>query len=251
MKDILIQLSILFISGLILWPWEILQPLRKIKYSTIVFQGFRDALITTLFTFIVVYSFLQLSNLVVFASIIKVVNWIEIVSIPLWLRLTIAIFLRELNVYIFHWLMHNTKILWQTHKWHHSSDQMWWIYAQKASLMSQLLMKMTFLWFPLLAIPPKVMLFMAIVFLFHAIFTHANVKWYSWMKVLEWFIYTPRLHLIHHFNNPQLGGKNLGGLFTLFDRIFGTYVDPDTVDYNQEQFGLDGESVTVKMIVGI
>jgi hypothetical protein len=40
---------------------------------------------------------------------------------------------------------------------------------------------------------------------------------------------TPQTHIVHHARNPRYLGKNLGAMFTLWDRVFGTYaeVDPD------------------------
>jgi sterol desaturase/sphingolipid hydroxylase (fatty acid hydroxylase superfamily) len=46
--------------------------------------------------------------------------------------------------------------------------------------------------------------------------------------------------------------KNLGALFTVFDRIFGTYVDPDTVTLEQIQFASgDNALVTPRKIIGV
>lgn len=71
------------------------------------------------------------------------------------------------------------------------------------------------------------------------------------MKVVEWIILTPRYHDIHHLHNPQFYNKNLGAIIMLFDRLFGTYVDPNTINHIEGKFGLDSEPVTTKMIVGI
>src|SRR5207247_8219998 len=45
---------------------------------------------------------------------------------------------------------------------------------------------------------------------------------------LAWLIITPEYHRIHHSATIHRG-KNLGTTFSLWDRMFGTYVDPATV----------------------
>ncbi|MGH7999585.1 MAG: sterol desaturase family protein [Brasilonema sp.] len=163
----------------------------------------------------------------------------------------VTILLKEFTIYAIHWLEHNNRFLWQTHKWHHSTEQMWWLPAQKTSFFGMLTKKSAYLWFILLAIPLRIVVVLGVISLVNAFFVHANLKPQKWMKGVELVFVTPRFHTIHHIDNPEVHGKNLGTMFTFFDRLFGTYVDPDTIDHSQKQFGLDGEPVTVKMIVGI
>jgi len=40
---------------------------------------------------------------------------------------------------------------------------------------------------------------------------------------LEWVINTPSAHRVHHASNPEYIDKNFGGVFLIWDRIFGTY----------------------------
>jgi sterol desaturase/sphingolipid hydroxylase (fatty acid hydroxylase superfamily) len=54
---------------------------------------------------------------------------------------------------------------------------------------------------------------------------HMNVSWRS--RWLEYVFVTPRYHHIHHSADAKLHDGNYGSLFTIWDRLFGTYVDPD------------------------
>jgi sterol desaturase/sphingolipid hydroxylase (fatty acid hydroxylase superfamily) len=77
---------------------------------------------------------------------------------------------------------------------------------------------------------------------------HMNVTWRStW---LEWIIVTPRYHHIHHSDDPQFYMKNLGSLFTVWDRLFGTYVNPDRVA-RQLTFGTGSRDNPIRLISGI
>ncbi|MDB9310440.1 sterol desaturase family protein [Aphanizomenon sp. CS-733/32] len=93
--------------------------------------------------------------------------------------------------------------------------------------------------------------FVGIHYIIHDNWIHLNVKWQPWMKFIEWFYVTPRVHSIHHVETGSVT-KNLGALFTVFDRIFGTYVDPDTVTLEQIQFASgDNALVTPRKIIGV
>ncbi|EAS03127.1 C-5 sterol desaturase (macronuclear) [Tetrahymena thermophila SB210] len=63
-----------------------------------------------------------------------------------------------------------------------------------------------------------------------SIFLHDNIPWIP----LKIFMYSPN-HTIHHI---QGHGRlsNLGHMTTVWDRIVGTYEDPDIVDYGWHQF---------------
>jgi sterol desaturase/sphingolipid hydroxylase (fatty acid hydroxylase superfamily) len=102
-----------------------------------------------------------------------------------------------------------------------------------------------------LGIPPEIMIFVGIHYIIHDNWIHLNVKWRSWMGVIEWFYVTPRFHAVHH---TQTGSnqKNLGALFTFFDRLFGTYVNPETLTDDQIQFASgDNAVVSLRKIVGV
>ncbi|MDY7023421.1 MAG: sterol desaturase family protein, partial [Cyanobacteriota bacterium] len=179
------------------------------------------------------------------------IGWTGLLSLPLWVRLLIAYILKDFSFYVTHWIKHKNNTLWLTHNWHHSIDQLWWLAAQRESLTDVLLFKVGFLSFPLLGIPPEIMVFVGIHYLVHDNWIHLNVRWRSWMKYIEWVYVTPRVHSIHH---SQVGSitKNLGALLTIFDRFFGTYVDPEKITPEQIQFASgDNAVVTPRKIIGV
>jgi sterol desaturase/sphingolipid hydroxylase (fatty acid hydroxylase superfamily) len=79
-------------------------------------------------------------------------------------------------------------------------------------------------------------------------FMHLNMRVGN--RWLERIIVTPRYHHIHHSDNPEHYNNNLAALFTIWDRLFGTYLDPEKVPRNLT-FGI-GESVpAVRLVVGL
>jgi sterol desaturase/sphingolipid hydroxylase (fatty acid hydroxylase superfamily) len=239
----------LFISGAILSIWEKLDPLRDLKYTHEFLKEFGAALISIVNTTLVAYLFAEIFKALIPPGFIESTG---LLSIPLWLRIIGAYILKDFIYYITHRSFHANQYLWLSHKWHHSSQTIWWLAAQRTSFTSRVLYKISYIAFPLLAIPIEVMPIVALHAAVHDNWIHLNVKWRSWMKILEWFYVTPRVHTLHHYD---MKGKNYGDVLTIFDRLFGTYADPETYDLKQNQStlnqsALNNEPVTVKMIVG-
>jgi sterol desaturase/sphingolipid hydroxylase (fatty acid hydroxylase superfamily) len=55
-------------------------------------------------------------------------------------------------------------------------------------------------------------------------FVHADVPWT--LGPLGKALISPAAHRLHHIRNEQLMGYNFGNTVTLWDRLFGTYLDP-------------------------
>ena len=54
-----------------------------------------------------------------------------------------------------------------------------------------------------------------------------HVRWKT--KWINWIFVTPRFHHIHHSTDPRYYLANMGNIFSVWDRLFGTYIDLDTV----------------------
>jgi len=77
---------------------------------------------------------------------------------------------------------------------------------------------------------------------------HMNVSWRS--SWLEYVFVTPRYHHIHHSTDAELHHGNYGATFTLWDRLFGTYVAPDA--HNPRTFGTgEKKRDPVLLMIGI
>jgi sterol desaturase/sphingolipid hydroxylase (fatty acid hydroxylase superfamily) len=77
---------------------------------------------------------------------------------------------------------------------------------------------------------------------------HVNIAWRS--NSLEWLIVTPRYHYIHHSDKPEHYMANLAALFTVWDRLFGTYMDPESVK-EELSFGIGEEVPPLRLVLGV
>jgi sterol desaturase/sphingolipid hydroxylase (fatty acid hydroxylase superfamily) len=74
-----------------------------------------------------------------------------------------------------------------------------------------------------------------------------NIVWNS--RWLEYLVVTPRYHQVHHSNAAAHYRANMGSLLTIWDRIFGTYLNPAEIK-QPLSFGI-GERVTgARLVLG-
>jgi sterol desaturase/sphingolipid hydroxylase (fatty acid hydroxylase superfamily) len=77
---------------------------------------------------------------------------------------------------------------------------------------------------------------------------HMNVTWRS--NWLEWIMVTPRFHHIHHSDNMAYANANFGVTFSVWDRLFGTYRDPETVQ-QPLSFGIGEKVPLARLVAGV
>lgn len=171
-------------------------------------------------------------------------------NLPMLLRIAIYLLIGDLGYYWVHRLMH-TKALWRTHKWHHSPTYMYWLAGCRATVPQQFLVGAPYVLVAPILYPSPWWVYTALVIFSYLTvdWMHLNVTWGS--KWLEWVVVTPRYHHIHHSSNPDHYELNLGNNFTFWDRLFGTYLDPDSFDRKQLAFGIGEKPNPVRLIAGV
>lgn len=169
---------------------------------------------------------------------------------PFILRLLGAHFVSDFCLYWIHRLMHSNSFFWRTHQWHHSAEKLYWFSGFRTSLMHAFIyaFPQVFVGFCLFKFSP---IELGIGFAFGALsnlFTHSNLALPEWLP-LHWVLVTPDFHHPHH---SQLGtqNKNFGNVFTLWDRIFGTYVDPSKIR-KDFKYGLKESPSNLRMMIGL
>ena len=143
-------------------------------------------------------------------------------------KIVIAVFVVDFMIYWIHRAQHRYGVLWRTHAWHHSIEQMYWFAGFRTSFLHSFIYNI-----PQVVIP---------VTLFHLSPAEAGIGYSLGLLIqfwehtnlnvnvgpFAWLIITPAYHRIHHSATVHRG-KNLGTTFSLWDRFFGTYVDPASV----------------------
>ena len=68
-------------------------------------------------------------------------------------------------------------------------------------------------------------------------FNHANIQISNKVdKLLSYVIVSPNMHKVHHHFELPYTDSNYGNIFSIWDRIFGTYME---LDRDKIVFGID------------
>ncbi|MCL6268026.1 sterol desaturase family protein [Flagellimonas myxillae] len=152
-----------------------------------------------------------------------------------WLVWVIGFLALDFAGYWNHRLSHSINFFWNQHVIHHSSEEFNLACALRQSI-SNLLVYFPLLMIPaaLLGVPNKVVAILAPLHLFAQFWYHTqHIGKMGW---LEYVIITPSQHRVHHAINPEYIDKNLGQIFSFWDRMFGTF--QEELDDVPPQYGV-------------
>jgi sterol desaturase/sphingolipid hydroxylase (fatty acid hydroxylase superfamily) len=203
---------------------ELVRPARKLRYTRALP---RDLVAFAVYQFAVVPAAAYAC-----APVVEfVLHHLSATLAALWLapRIVVYYLAADLGSYWMHRLMH-TRHLWRLHRWHHAPQQLYWLSGVRASLPQQILFNLPYVAaLPILSGAPGWISAVVIVEgVIRNDWMHMNVRWRS--NWLERVLVTPRYHQIHHSADARLHNGNYGSLFSIWDRLFGTYLDPDTTE---------------------
>ena len=152
-----------------------------------------------------------------------------------WLVWVVAFVALDFAGYWNHRLSHQINLFWNQHVIHHSSEEFNLACALRQPI-SNLLGYYALLLIPaaLLGVPNQVIAILAPIHLFAQFWYHT--QHIGKMGVLEYVIVTPSQHRVHHAINKEYLDKNLGQIFCVWDRMFGTF--QEELDEVPPQYGV-------------
>jgi len=165
--------------------------------------------------------------LVPYPYLLKYLALFEIEST--WIVYVLAFIAIDFASYWNHWINHKINIFWNQHIIHHSSEEFNLGCALRQSI-SSLFGYTALLLIPavLLGIPYEVIAVLTPLHLFAQFWYHT--KHIGKLGLLEYIIVTPSQHRVHHAINKEYIDKNLGAIFCVWDRMFGTFQEElDTI----------------------
>ena len=141
-----------------------------------------------------------------------------------WWSWAILLAADDFLYYWFHRISHEVRFFWNFHVVHHSSNQYNLSVAVRQSWFSGVAhwifyLPAAFLGFPLWAFVTMHGLNLIYQFWIH---TKAIKKMPAWF---EYVFNTPSHHRVHHGVNDEYLDKNYGGIFIVFDRMFGSFIE--------------------------
>ena len=138
-----------------------------------------------------------------------------------WFTWVLAMVLYDFCYYWLHRMGHERTILWAAHVAHHQSEDYNLTTALRQTSTGFLLGWIFYIPMFLLGIPAEVVVTVGSINLIYQFWVHTEhvpkLGWYEWIFV------TPSNHRVHHAQNDRYLDRNYGGLFILWDRLFGTF----------------------------
>lgn len=140
---------------------------------------------------------------------------------PAWLQFIEVFVIADLGFYAGHRLFHAVPWLWRFHEVHHSSEKLDWLATYRVHPVDQVINGAIIIGpAVLLGFAPGPMLAYSLLYRFHAVFLHANVRFD--FGPLRWVVASPLFHHWHHADEPAAYDRNFGGQLVVFDWLFGT-----------------------------
>jgi sterol desaturase/sphingolipid hydroxylase (fatty acid hydroxylase superfamily) len=142
-----------------------------------------------------------------------------------WIGIVVTLAVRSLAGYTLHVLMHKLPPLWRVHRVHHSDihiDVSTSLRSHPGELVASLIIIVPVV--ILFGLTPWVLIAYEIADGLMAIFSHANLRMPQTLdRSVRWLFVTPNMHILHHSCDQLETDSNYGTVFTLWDRLFGTY----------------------------
>ena len=157
-------------------------------------------------------------------------------NLPFVAKILVGLVVFDFVSFIVHVGMHRSNVLWNVHKVHHSTLHLDGFATTRSHMIENMLrfvpgQAVLFL----IGMPVSVVAGSVAIAAIYGVSNHSNLG--TNLRFLEAVLVTPRLHRRHHV--PTTTQNNFGGIFTFWDRLFGTLVRRDTRP--DERYGVPGE----------
>ncbi len=231
---------ILFLVAGILFFWIIegLIPLFNFDYKKINHAGLNLFFTTTTAVVNLIFAF----GIVLISGFTNrhALGLLHLTPLPGWLFVLCGLLLLDfIGAWLIHWLQHKIKWMWKFHIIHHADT---WVDTTTANRHhpgeSVLRIFFTLIAVAVTGAP------MWLVFLYQFLsvlvsqFSHANILLPKWLdRSISWIIISPDMHKVHHHYTQPLTDTNYGNIFSIWDRLFGTFAEVKNA--KELKFGID------------
>ncbi|UII75003.1 sterol desaturase family protein [Flagellimonas sp. HMM57] len=177
-----------------------------------------------------------------------IINWLP--EMPLWLYVLLGVMLLDLiGAYTAHLVEHKVKPLWMVHLVHHSDHNVDTTTANRHHPLESLI-RYTFTLIGVFIVGAPI----GIIMLYQSLsvvlsqFNHANIRLPKKVDdAISWIIISPDMHKVHHHYQLPYTDSNYGNIFSIWDRLFGTYMkmDVDKIVYGVDTFPDEKENSSI------
>jgi len=160
----------------------------------------------------------------------KSIGLLRIFDWPTATALLVAIVLHDIWIYFWHRANHQLKFLWRFHKVHHSDTFLDLSSAVRFHPIESLISAGIYIIVIIFALGLNLEQVLYYKLIFHTItlFHHSNIRMNDKLDSLFRILFvSPNMHRVHHSTVQNETDSNFANIFSLWDRIFGTYKEKD------------------------
>jgi sterol desaturase/sphingolipid hydroxylase (fatty acid hydroxylase superfamily) len=140
----------------------------------------------------------------------------------------VGLVLYDLCYYWHHRFGHTMALFWAAHVVHHQSEDYNLSTALRQTSSGWIAGWLFYLPMAVLGFPPLVFAVVALIDLLYQYWVHTQqIGRLGWFD--RWFC-APSNHRVHHAVNDKYLDRNYGGIFIVWDRLFGTYIEEDDAE---------------------
>jgi sterol desaturase/sphingolipid hydroxylase (fatty acid hydroxylase superfamily) len=163
-----------------------------------------------------------------------------IIDLPLWGQLILGVLLLDfMGAYLIHWVEHKIKWMWKFHLVHHSDTNI----DVSSGLRHHPGETLFRIFFTIAAVfiigaPMWIIMLYQSLSVLSTHITHANINMPKTLDNLISYVFvTPLMHKVHHHFKQPLSDTNFGNIFSIWDRVFGTFASVE--DSHSLVYGID------------
>ena len=153
------------------------------------------------------------------------------------------------GAYLPHFVEHKVKPLWMIHLVHHTDHKVDTTTANRHHpLESVIRFSFTLLGVFIIGTPIGIVMLYQSMSLVATQFTHANIRLPKKIDhMLSYFLVSPDMHKVHHHNVLPYTDSNYGNIFSVWDRLLGTYMklDREKLEYGVDVFPNEKENSNI------
>ena len=242
--------SIILVGGLtFFWLLEGALPLFRFKYNK-----WKHAVPNIFFTITTIIINFALAFLLlksadwVMANDFGLLNWLP--DMPMWLYIVLGVlFMDFFGAYLPHYIEHKVPPLWMIHLVHHTDHKVDTTTANRHHPRESVIRYVfTLIGVFIIGAPMGIVMLYQSMSLVATQFSHANIRLPKKVDhALSYFLVSPDMHKVHHHYVLPYTDSNYGNIFSVWDRMLGTYMrlDRDKLIYGVDVFPDERENSNV------
>jgi len=246
--------SFLLVGGITLfWLLEGVLPLFNFKYKKWkhAWPNIFFTLTTIIINFALAFLLIKTADWVTINNF-GIINWLP--AMPFWLYVVLGVLLLDfIGAYLAHFVEHKVSVLWMVHLVHHSDHEVDTTTGNRHHPLESIIRFIfTLAGVFIIGAPIGIVLLYQSISLISTQFTHANIKMPKHIdKILSYVIVSPDMHKVHHHYKLPYTDSNYGNIFSIWDRLFGTYLklDRDKIVYGVDTFPNAKENGSLKHLL--